>query len=175
MMAIDLDMIGGTTLWSVLMLINAVAVFLVLAQLPGTWLIVLATAVATLIRPGPIEHTTLAVLAGLALLGELVEFAGASAGAAKAGGSKRGALLSLVGALIGAIVGSAAMLIIGTIIGACIGAGIGSYLGDRWAGRSNAQAMNAGRGAATGRLVGTAAKATIAATMWLVTLAAVLL
>ncbi len=175
MWGINWDAIGGTTLWSVLMLINAAAVLLVLAQLPGTWLIVLSTTLATLIRPGPIGHATLAILVALALLGEIVEFAGASAGAAKAGGSKRGAMLSLVGAFAGAIIGSLVMLIIGTILGACIGAGIGSYMGDRWAGRSNTEAITAGRGAAKGRFVGTLAKATIAAVMSLVTLAAVLL
>jgi uncharacterized protein YqgC (DUF456 family) len=175
MFAIEWDMIAAVMLWAAVLLVNAVAVFLVIAQLPGTWLMVLTTVLATLVRPETIGNRTLVLLVALAVLGEVVEFAGSSAGAARAGGSKRGAMLSLAGAFIGAVLGSAVMLIIGTIVGACIGAGIGSYMGDRWAGRSGTQALAAGRGAAKGRFVGTVLKGAIAAAMWLVVLIAVLL
>lgn len=151
----------------VLLAVNGAAVMLVMCQLPGTWLIVFAATAYAWYSDGSIGVWTLAALAGMAVLGELVELLSAAAGAAKAGGTRRGAVLALAGAMLGAVVGSLVMVVIGTIAGACLGAAAGSYAGDRWAGRDLHQAFKAGREAAKGRLWGTLAKIAIAAAMWL--------
>ncbi len=51
--------------------------------------------------------------------------------------------------------------ILGTLIGACVGAFAGSLLGDLWAGRTMEDSVDAGKGAAAGRLWGTIAKMTV--------------
>ena len=75
------------------------------------------------------------VAAGLAVLGEVLEFVLGTAGSRHAGGSQRGAALAIDGSLVGGIAGTALPVpIMGTLIGACLGAFAGSLLGDLWAG-----------------------------------------
>lgn len=164
---------------TVLLLVNAAGVVLVAIQLPGTWLMIAATAIFAWWRWGQ-EHWsygwwTLAALLALAALGELVEFAASAMGSRQVGGSKRGAAISIATALIGAILGSflIPIPIVGTLIGAALGAGAGASLGDKWAGRSWAQTAQGFKGAALGKLSGAAAKLVIAVAMWLI--AAILL
>jgi uncharacterized protein YqgC (DUF456 family) len=103
--------------------------------------------------------TTLILAAGLAMLGEILEFALGAGGSRQAGGSKRAAALAIVGGIVGAIAGTALPIpIAGTLIGACVGAFAGSLLGDLWAGRPLLHSVESGRGAAVGRLWGTVAK-----------------
>ncbi len=165
-----LDGVIPIVLAILLLLINAAAVALVLLQLQGTWLILLATTALAWWRweDQTISAWTLGWLLALAVLGELIELLSASVGSARVGGSRRGALLALVGGVAGAILGSFVMPVVGTVAGACVGAGMGSYGGDRWAGRSTDQAAHAGREAAKGRFVGTIAKVAVAVVMWVV-------
>lgn len=162
--------------WVVLVLVaNALAVLLTAAQLPGTWVMVLVMVGYAWMHPGTIGWPVLAAMALLAMVGEVLEFVSSSAGARRAGGSRRGAVLAIVGAVIGAIVGTVLLPvpIIGTIVGGCVGAGVGSLTGDRLAGRSWDAAWRAGQGAAKGKLWGTLIKVAVAAIMWLVAAAAV--
>ncbi len=151
-----------------LVLVAGVGVFLVLMQLPGTWVMLGATALVAWWQPTVFALWTLIGLVALAVLGEVLEFIGSAGGAAKAGGSKRGTLGAVVGALLGAILGTVLIPIpiVGTILGACLGAAVGSILGDRWAGRTWRRAIETGKGAAWGRLWGTIAKVAVAAVMW---------
>lgn len=165
-----------------LLLINAVGVVLVALQAPGTWLMLLATAVMAWWRwdaegLGSIGGWTLVGLLGLAVLGEVIEFIAGAAGATKAGGSKRGAALAVIGGVVGAVLGAiflAFIPIVGVLIGAAIGAGVGSILGDLWAGREWNMALTAGRGAAIGKFWGALGKLAVAAAMWAVVAVAVL-
>ncbi|MEO0514264.1 MAG: DUF456 domain-containing protein [Planctomycetota bacterium] len=163
-----------------LLLINAAGVVLVAIQLPGTWLMIAATAVFAWWRWGQ-EHWsygwwTLAALLVLAALGELVEFAASAMGSRQVGGSKRGAALSIATALIGAILGSflIPIPIVGTLLGAALGAGAGASLGDKWAGRSWAETAQGFKGAAIGKLSGAAVKLVISVMMWLTAVLALL-
>src|SRR3954469_16253656 len=83
--------------------------FLNLVGLPGNWMIVAATALYAWLMPGDtraaVGWSVVAVLAGLALVGELLELAAGAAGVKRAGGSRRGAVLALVGSVAGAITG----------------------------------------------------------------------
>jgi len=164
--------------WLALVLVvvvNAAGVFLVFLQLPGTWLILLLMGLITWWRDEQVYWVALAILLGLAVLGEILELIGAARGSRKAGGSKRAAVLALVGGVVGAILGTFVIPVpvIGTLVGACLAAGVGSYLGDRWAGRHHVDAAVAGKGAAMGRFWATMAKAGIGVLMWLVAAVAI--
>jgi uncharacterized protein YqgC (DUF456 family) len=143
----------------------------ILFNLPGTWLMVLVTAVLKWWQPGYVQvsWTVLGAAAGLAMLGELLEFTLGAAGSRHAGGSTRAAALAILGSLVGGIVGTALPVpIIGTVIGACLGAFVGSLIGDLWAGRPLFRSFEAGWGAAIGRFWGTVSKLAIGAIIVLV-------
>jgi uncharacterized protein len=136
----------------------------ILFGLPGTWLMVLVTAVLKWWQPDyvVVSWTLLGVAAGLAVLGEVLEFVLGAAGSRRAGGSTRAAALAIVGSLVGGILGTALPVpIVGTVIGACLGAFAGSLLGDLWAGRPLFPSFAAGWGAAVGRFWGTVSKLAI--------------
>ncbi|MGP1309997.1 MAG: DUF456 family protein [Phycisphaerales bacterium] len=143
-------------------LFAAIGVGLTLLGLPGIWLTILVAGIAWLIRPDTFTWWTFGACVALGLLAELLEFILSAAGAAKAGGSKRAALASIVGGVIGGIVGSPFLFPIGTIIGAAIGAGLGAGVFEATKpGRTLEQSYAVGQGAAVGRLVATVVKSTI--------------
>ena len=158
-----------------LLLTNAVGVLLVALQLPGTWLMVVATSLFAWWRWGAETMSygwgTLAALLALAVLGEIVEFVAGAMGSTVAGGTKRGAAISVVTAIAGAILGSflIPIPIAGTLLGAGIGAGLGALAGDKWAGKPWNEAWKVAGGAAVGKFSGAVGKLAIAAAMWLVT------
>ena len=143
-----------------LTVLNVVFWTAVLFNLPGTWLMVLLAAVVEWWQPGEFLYSALVlyVAAGLALLGEILEFLLGARGARRAGGSKRGAVLAIGGGIVGAVMGTPFAPILGTLIGASAGAFAGSLLGDLWAGRTVRHSIGAGTGAAAGRFWGTIAK-----------------
>src|ERR1700749_2965872 len=129
-----------------------------LVTLPGNWIIAgLAALFAWLIPTevgGGITGTVVAVLLGLAVVGEIIEFGAGAAGAAKQGASKRSVALAMLGAAIGSMVGLGIGLpipILGSLVMAVLGgaggAFGGAYLGESWKGRPVEDRMAAGRGA----------------------------
>lgn len=145
----------------VLTLVNLVLWLGILFNLPGAWLMILIAAAVEWWAPGEYMFGwgVLYAAAGIALVGEVLEFLLGAAGSRHAGGSKRGAALAILGGIVGAIVGTPLPIpILGTLIGACFGAFAGSLIGDLWAGRALGPSVSAGRGAAVGRFWGTAAK-----------------
>ena len=142
-----------------LTVLNLVLLASVLFNLPGTWIMILLAMLIEWRAPSSFfSWTTLTAAVLLATVGEILEFVFSARGARQAGGSRRGALLAIVGGVVGAIVGTPFAPIIGTLVGACIGAFSGSLLGDLWAGQPLAQSVEAGSGAALGRLWGTMGK-----------------
>ena len=120
---------------SLLIWLSALLLFLVVVVLwainllgaPGNWLIVAATVVyVVLMSPEHRLSNSSPVVAGLqplAILGEVVEFAAGLYGAAKAGSSRRGAALALIGSLAGALIGGLVGLpipLVGSVIAALI-------------------------------------------------------
>ena len=165
------------SVYVLLMLVNTVGVAMVALQLPGTWVMLLATAAVAWWRwdAEAIGWWTLAVLLVLAILGEVIETLAGAMGTRKAGGTRRAAVLATLGGIIGAIVGTVLLVaipIIGTLIGAALGAAAGSIIGDLWAGRKWEQVLEAGRGAAIGRFWGAVGKIAVAVLMWVVVLVA---
>src|SRR5690606_7443794 len=87
--------------WATLLGITAVAGWgLNIIGIPGNWITVGAAILYAALMPPDtrvsLTWTTVIALVVLAIVGELVEFAAGAAGASKAGGSKRGAVLSLI-------------------------------------------------------------------------------
>lgn len=145
---------------ALLTLLNLIFWISILFNLPGTWLMVLLAALVEWWSPEPmLTRQVLYLAVGLAVLGEMLEFALGAQGSRQAGGSKRAAGLAILGGIVGAVVGTLFPVpILGTLIGACAGAFAGSMIGDVWAGRPLNLSLGAGRGAALGRFWGTLAK-----------------
>lgn len=136
----------------------------ILFGLPGAWLMILAAAATDWwLGDAPMfGWPVLLTAVGLAALGEILEFVLGAAGSRSAGGTRRAAALAIAGGIIGAIVGTAfPPPLLGTLIGASLGAFAGSILGDLWAGRPLIHSIDAGRGAALGRFMGTVAKVVV--------------
>lgn len=155
---------------TLLMLILAVAWALNLFVLPGNWVMVAAAAVYAWL--GAFSWWGTGVLLLLAILGELVEFGAGAAGAKHAGGSRRGAVLALLGAVIGSVAGAAVGLplpVVGSVAGAlffaCLGAAIGALAGEHWKGRDLEYGLRVGTAAFWSRLFGTVGKMTIGLAM----------
>ncbi len=101
-------------------------------ELAGNWLIVAAAALYAWWMPPDsamaIGWQTVAGLALLAVLGEIVELAAGALGVAKLGGSRRDALLAIVGSIVGSIAGIVIGLpipLFGSLVAAVVFGGIG--------------------------------------------------
>src|SRR5947209_15568990 len=166
-----------TFLWALLFIL-AVLVFwsLNLLGLPGNWLIVAATAFYFWLTSGPgsdgMRWTAVAIVTGLAIFGEIVELGASASGVKRVGGSRRGAVLALIGSVVGAMTGvfvGVPIPVIGSVVAALLFAGLGALLGavlgEVTAGRSLADSWKIGRAAFWGRLFGTLGKTLIGAVM----------
>jgi uncharacterized protein YqgC (DUF456 family) len=160
--------------------------FLSLVGLPGNWLIVGIAAFYAYLTPDDsrwdISWQVVAVLAGLAVAGEIIETAMAAAGVKKLGGSRRGMVFALVGSFAGAIFGGGLGVpipvigpLVGVVIGACAGALGGAVLGELWKGRTFDESMNIGRAAAWGRLLGSMIKLIVGTAMLVVAVVALVM
>jgi uncharacterized protein YqgC (DUF456 family) len=164
-------------LWACLLVFASCAAWTTtLVTAPGNWFIAGFAALFAWLIPVSGGHgvswTTVAVLLGLAVLGEIVEFGAGAAGAARQGASKRGVALSMVGAVVGSVLGLLAgspILVLGpfimALVGGAAGAFFGAYIGESWKGRPEETRIAVGRGAFAGRIWGTVAKLAVGAIM----------
>jgi len=155
-----------------------------LFSMPGNWLIVGSLALfAWVVRHDPSWHVgwgLVGVEVVLAMVAEGLELVAGAAGAAKLGGSKRGAMLSVVGSVTGAIMGAGVGLplpvigpVAGVVLGAAVGALAGAMLGEAWKGRTLGEGWEIGQAAFRGRLLGTLAKLAISSAMVVIALSAI--
>lgn len=154
--------------WALLLLLsNSLAWGSNFFNIPGNWLLLMFSVIYKLVLPAEtspsVSWKVLIVLVILAILGEVWEFLAGAYGAAKRGGSRRGAVLAVVGSLVGSIGGAVAGVpvpVVGPLIGALVGGGVGAfvgaYLGER--DRSHEERVSIGKGAMVGRFLGTAGK-----------------
>jgi uncharacterized protein YqgC (DUF456 family) len=173
-------------LWVFLLVATVIVAWLLtLLGMPGNWLIVLAVAVYVLLMPEDLRVSVswgvVVVLIVFAALGELLEFLAGALGVAKAGGSRRGAVLALLGSIAGAVVGLFVGLpipVIGSMVAAVLFAGAGAFvgavLGEQWKGRQLGESCRVGHAAFWGRVLGTVAKTAVGAAMVAVTVVALL-
>lgn len=167
-----------TLMWylavSVTIAVGGVGLLLTAATLPGTWLIALWSVIAAAIWPESFSWWVVAACVGLALAGEVVEFASSALGAGKFGASKSGMTAAVVGSIAGAIAGTVLIPIpvVGTLTGAVLGAGLGTGMAERGVmRRSWRESGSAAVGAAGGRLVAVIVKTALAGVMALATAA----
>ncbi|MEC9373994.1 MAG: DUF456 domain-containing protein [Planctomycetota bacterium] len=161
-----------------MLIVGVVGVALTLATLPGTWLIIIAALLFQWWRPETFSWWTIGIAVALAALGEILEFFASGVGSAKAGGSKRAAITSIVTGLVGALFGTVLLPIpiVGTIIGAVVGAGLGASIAESTkTGRTWRESFDVGRGAAIGRAWAVIIKGGIAAVMALLLTAAAII
>ena len=108
--------------------------------------------------PGDMGVFFFAMLVGLALFGEVIEYIAQGWGSKKYGSSTSGMWAGLLGALVGALAGLPLLFGLGAFIGALVGAWIGCYLMERYKGRNDYEARQAAKGALVGRFLGIVVK-----------------
>ncbi len=160
----------------ILVLLNAVWLVLVLFGLPGNWLMVFSTVLFAWWKwdEGLFSGWTLAAIAVLALLGELIEFFAGMVGARKSGASWPASIAGLFGALLGAVVGTTmfAVPLVGTVVGACLGAGLSVWAVEASRGEHPDLSLRRGVGAGAGKLLGIVGKFALGIGIWLIITAA---
>ncbi len=135
---------------------SLVGVAMTLLVMPGIWMMIVIALFIELWRSGTFSWWTIGVAIVLATIAEIIELVASGAGAARAGGARRSAILSILGGIVGAIVGTFALPIpvLGTIIGGVIGAGVAASLAERTAHqRTWSDARRVGVAAAQGRAI----------------------
>lgn len=147
-----------------------------LFSLPGNWILLGMAALFAWLASETGDHgiswTTVGIMAGLAMLGEVIEFFAGAAGAAKQGASRRSIVFSLIGGMAGSIGGAMLGLpvpvigsVIAALLGGSLGAFAGAYLGEKSIERPHSESMAVARGAFAGRLWGTVGKFAVGAVM----------
>ena len=153
--------------------------------LPGNWFILAAATLYAWLIPASsvgdaaaLGWPALVGLTVLAVLGELGEFAAGAFGARRAGSSKRGATLALVGSVLGGVAGVFVAVpipiplvapLVGAFLFGGVGAMIGAILGETWKGRDLETSVEVGKSAFWGRMMGTVVKAVFGIGMLLLT------
>ena len=149
---------------------------LTLMGMPGNWCIVLlALLYELLIAPAgqmQLGWPIIGLLAVLAMIGEVLEFATGAVGVAKTGGSRRSAAIALVGSFVGGIMGAAVGLpipvagpIIGVLLFASVGALLGAVVGEYSVRRELRGSLKVGAAAFLGRMFGSVGKAIVGGVM----------
>jgi uncharacterized protein YqgC (DUF456 family) len=161
---------------TLLVLLNTIWLATVMAGLPGTWLMVLCTALLAWWKwgdpatgqAGMFSLATLITIVALAAIGEIAEFFTGVVGTKHAGGSRRGAVGALIGGFVGAIVATPFIPPLGTLIGACGGACLGAWGLELSGGRKMGESARSGIGAGVGTFAGRVVKLIIGIAIWLI-------
>jgi uncharacterized protein YqgC (DUF456 family) len=152
-----------------LLVAGAAVLFLNAVALPGNWvLLLLATVYAWLTEFARVGWGTLGVMAGLAVLAEVLELVVGLTWTAKKGATRRGTLGAFLGGLAGALLTAQMAPPIGPMLGSFGGVFAGAYLFEYWGQRQRDAAMRAGRAAFVGRIVAAAVKTLCGFWMWCV-------
>lgn len=141
-----------------LLLVLLGALLLVPLGLPGVWLMVLVLLGVTL--AGEVAWLTWGVLAGLALLSELVEWGAVAWAGRRYGGSSRAFWGALAGGLVGAVIGAPVPLL-GTLIAGAAGTFVGAAAITLHETRSLDTASRVGWGAALARTLAVGMKTAV--------------
>lgn len=152
---------------SVFLFLLCVVLLLNLFSLPANWVVVALVSMWRLLNPAPgdMDFWFFIMLVGLAVLGEIIEFAAQAWGAKRYGSTTGGMWAGIAGALVGALLGVPFLLGLGALLGALGGAWLGCYALERLRGRDDAEASLAARGALVGRFLGMVIKCGIGVIM----------
>ena len=131
--------------------------------LPGVWVMIgLAAVWDQACSVGIFTWQTYAVMIGLGIAAEAIEFLAGHFGTKKFGGSGKGSLGGMVGAIVGAILCAPLFFGLGALLGALGGAFAGCLAVELLRGTPKAQAARAAWGTTLGRFGGFVAKVGIA-------------
>ncbi len=154
-------------LLALLVLACVVGLCMIPFGLPGTWLIVVGSALF-----GWFDHwqryqwTACLVLIAAATVGEVLEQLITAKGAARYGASRAGAWGAFLGSFVGALLGVPIPVpLLGSVVGAFVGAFAGAVLAELASRRTTKEAVTAGWGALLGRALATAFKLGLAMAM----------
>lgn len=135
-----------------LMILSLMLIFL---SLPGTWVILLLAGLWGFISGAPeFNWQFYTILAGIAGLGELVEFLAGYFGSKRYGGSNKGSIGGMIGAVVGAILCAPFLFGLGALPGALAGSFAGTFLMEKSCGMDSNDAVKAAWGATLGRFGG---------------------
>lgn len=163
------EVLLGVVARILLLVLGAGALCLNALAVPGNWiLLALATAYAWLTDFTRVGWPTLGVLAGLALLAEILEFVVGLTWTAKRGATRRGTLGAFLGGLAGVLMTAQIVPPIGPMLGGFAGTFAGAYVFEYLAQRKRDAALRAGRAAFIGRIVAAAVKTLCGFWMWCV-------
>jgi uncharacterized protein YqgC (DUF456 family) len=150
-------------LWSLLLIAASLFVYL---GLGGTFIIIgLALIHALVTGFDPLSWKLLALLLGLALLGEGIEFVVGTFYVAKKGASKAGVIGAFIGGLAGAVAGNGLVPVFGAIPGTFLGGFGGAVLGEYYNREKLEPSLRIGGHAFLGRLLAILIKHFIALVM----------
>lgn len=137
-----------------LVLVLMAGLLLVPLGFPGLWIMLGGTFAYWLAVPaGSIGLLTVAVVASLVIVAEVLEFTVAGRYARRYGGSRRAAWGAVLGGLVGAVVG-VPVPVIGSMIGAFAGAFVGALMAEYTVPRpSRGTPLRVAQGALMGRVV----------------------
>ena len=108
------------------------ALLLVPLGFPGTWLMVVASFVYSLVtdfQTGKSDFWVLFIVVVLAVVGEVLEFGIGVWGGKKMSVSNRTIVSSLIGGILGAFIGLP-VLLIGSLVGFCLGVFLGAFISE---------------------------------------------
>ena len=153
--------------------------------LPGNWLMCAAVALFAWLAPDDsrfdVSWLIVAVILVMATVGEILEFAAGAIGTHNAGGSKRGAVLAMIGAVAGSIAGAIIGLpvpVVGPLLALLLFGGLGAMagatLGEIWKGKAAGDIAKIGSAAFIGSILGNLSKIAISTVIVMVTLVATL-
>ena len=138
-----------------------------LITLPANWIMLGLVGLWRVVYPNAdnMGFVFFALLVGLAIFGEVVEYVTQGWGSRKYGSSTSGMWAGLLGAVVGALAGLPFLFGLGALVGALIGSWGGCYLMERYRGKSDTEARQAAKGALVGRFLGIVIKCSIGAIM----------
>jgi hypothetical protein len=157
--------LAGIAAAVVLILCSLAGIVLVPLGLPGTFVILAGALFHNLIHGSmALSVKVLAILLGLAIIGEILEYALGVSMATKRGASRQAAFGGIIGGIVGAFAGVPVFLI-GPVIGLFIGVFAGAFLVELYVKQNAAEAFRSAMGAFYGRLGAVAVKTLIGVTM----------
>lgn len=135
-----------------------ISLFLLVLGLPGNWVIFALALAWSLFSGAGFGWQFFAVFFGLAVFGELMEFAAGHYGGKRFGGTSKGSLGGIIGALALGIFCAPLFFGLGALLGALAGGFLGSFLFEKYHGMKSAKAAKAALGTMLGRFGGFLAK-----------------
>jgi uncharacterized protein YqgC (DUF456 family) len=158
----------GFAFWALLLVLASLTVYI---GLSGNWFVAgLALVHALVTGFDPLGWRVLAILVGLALLGEGVEFVLGTFYVARKGATRGGVVLAFVGGIVGAVLGNGIVPVVGAVLGSFVGAFAGAVGGEFLRQQRLEPSLRIGGHAFVGRLLAMVAKHAIGVVMVLLVL-----